>query len=105
MEEIFNKIIDIDKKAKDIVESEKNRKINIEEYIEKEFTAQKALLDAEFKNEIDQKKKMYDNNFEEVKQKINSNSQKEIEEIEKIYREQENDIIQNIINSIKKEED
>jgi len=104
LEEIFNKIIEIDEKAKGIVNSEKEKKLNNEEHIESEFGIKKVVLDMEFKDEIENQKKKYNEKFQEVKKQIDENVQKEMEELKKIYSLKENEIIRNIIDDIKKEE-
>lgn len=102
MEEIFNKIIEIDNNAKAITNLEKEKKQNIEEYIENQFGIKKVVLDMEFKDNIENEKKKYDNIFQEKKNEIDNKIKQEIEETEKIYKEKENEIIENIINIIKK---
>ena len=45
MEEILNKIIEIDNNAKAIIKEENDKRINIEEAIEEEFNTQKVVID------------------------------------------------------------
>ena len=104
MEEIFNKIIEIDEKAKGIVNIEKEKKINLEEHIESEFGIKKVVLDMEFKDEVENQKKKYNEKFQESKEQIDDNVQKEMEELKNIYSIKENEIIRNIIDDIKNEE-
>ena len=52
MEEILNKIIEIDNNAKAIIKEENDKRINIEEEIEEEFNTQKVVIDLEYKDEI-----------------------------------------------------
>lgn len=104
MEEIFNKIIEIDNNAKSITNMEKEKKLNIEEYIESEFGIKKVVLDMEFKDEIELQKRKYDEMFQEKKQEIDEKTKKEIEDVQTIYREKENEIIENIISNIKRGE-
>lgn len=104
MEEIFNKIIEIDNNAKSITNMEKEKKLNIEEYIESEFGIKKVVLDMEFKDEIELQKRKYDEMFQEKKQEIDEKTKKEIEDVQNIYREKENEIIENIISNIKRGE-
>ncbi len=104
MEEIFNKIIEIDEKAKGIVNIEKEKKINLEEHIESEFGIKKVVLDMEFKDEVENQKKKYNEKFQEAKEQIDDNVQKEMEELKNIYSIKENEIIRNIIDDIKNEE-
>ncbi len=102
MEEIFNKIIEIDKNAKEITNIEKEKKINMDEFIESEFGIKKVVIDMEFKDEIDFQKRKYDEMFQEKKQEIDQNVNEEIKKIEKKYSEKENEIIEKIITDIKK---
>jgi hypothetical protein len=104
LEEIFNKIIEIDEKAKGIVNIEKEKKINLEEHIESEFGIKKVVLDMEFKDEVENQKKKYNEKFQEAKEQIDDNVQKEMEELKNIYSIKENEIIRNIIDDIKNEE-
>jgi len=85
LEEIFNKIIEIDEKAKGIVNIEKEKKINLEEHIESEFGIKKVVLDMEFKDEVENQKKKYNEKFQEAKEQIDDNVQKEMEELKNIY--------------------
>lgn len=102
MEEIFNKIIEIDKNAKEITNIEKEKQLNIDEFIESEFGIKKVVIDMEFKDEIDLQKRKYDEMFQEKKQEIDKNVKEQIENIEKKYLEKENEIIEKIITDIKK---
>lgn len=102
MEEIFNKIIEIDNNAKAITNFEKEKKSNIEEYIESEFRTKKVVLDMEFKDNLEIQKKKYDDMLQEKKNEIDEKVKQEIKETEKIYKEKEAGIIENIINIIKK---
>lgn len=102
MEEIFNKIIEIDRNAKEITNIEKEKKLNMDEFIESEFGIKKVVLDMEFKDEIDLQKRKYDEMLDEKKQEINQNVNEEIYKIDRKYSEKENEIIEKIITDIKK---
>lgn len=102
MEEIFNKIIEIDKNAKEITNFEKEKKLNMDEFIESEFGIKKVVLDMEFKDEIDLQKRKYDEMFQEKKEQIDENVRNQIEDMQKKYSEREKEIIENIIANIKK---
>jgi formate dehydrogenase maturation protein FdhE len=105
MEEILNKIIEIDNKAKAIVYDEKEKKNNIEEFIESEFNTKKTVLDLEFKDSINKEKEKYDKLLQEKKIESDNLLRSQIEELEKKYRESEEEIIKNILSSIIKGED
>lgn len=102
LEEIFNKIIEIDRNAKEITNIEKEKKLNMDEFIESEFGIKKVVLDMEFKDEIDLQKRKYDEMLDEKKQEINQNVNEEIDKIDRKYSEKENEIIEKIITDIKK---
>lgn len=102
LEEIFNKIIEIDKNAKEITNFEKEKKLNMDEFIESEFGIKKVVLDMEFKDEIDLQKRKYDEMFQEKKEQIDENVRNQIEDMQKKYSEREKEIIENIIANIKK---
>lgn len=104
MEEILNKIIEIDNNAKAIVNEEKNKKENIEDIIEQEFKTQKTVIDLEYKDEINKKRNEKTAQLEERKREIDDNLQIEIDKIQKSYYENESEIIANILSSIKNKE-
>lgn len=101
MEEILNKIIEIDKNAKAIVKEENERKLNIEEVIEKEFDTAKVVLDLEFKDEITKRKDEKKFQLEQEKAKIDSKLQTQIDKLKNEYIGKEKQIVENIVNSIK----
>ena len=102
MEEILKKIIEIDNKAKAISFEEKKRKENFEEALQKEFNTQKEILDAEYKNEITKQQEIYEGLFEEKRKEINKEISNRISDIETHYRTNENRLVEDIVNSIKK---
>lgn len=102
MEEIFNKIIEIDNNAKSITNLEKEKKLNLDEYIESEFGIKKVVIDMEFKDDLEVQKKKYEEMFQEKKKEIDEKTKQEIEDVEKVYKEKESEIIENIITIIKR---
>ena len=102
LEEIFNKIIEIDKNAKEITNFEKEKKLNMDEFIESEFGIKKVVLDMEFKDEIELQKRKYDEMLQEEKLKIDEDVKNQIEDMQKKYSEKENEIIEKIITDLKK---
>ena len=103
MEEILKKIVEIDNNAKNIVKEEKEKTINIDEFIESEFNTKKALLDMQYRDEIARKASNYKMEAEEKKRQIEEEANEEIANIERNYHDHENDFLQFIINSIKEE--
>ena len=97
MEDILKEIIEIDKNAREIVKQEKDKKINIDDFIETEFRTKKAILDLEYKEEITKQKENYDKLFQKRKMEIDSQIHLKITEIERSYKNKEKDIIKNII--------
>lgn len=104
MEEIIKKIIEIDNNAKAIIKDESNKKQNIDEAIEEEFNTQKAVIDLEYKDEINKKKNEKNALFENKKNEINENLKLEINKIQNFYNENSEKIIASVVESIKNEE-
>lgn len=105
MEDILKEIIEIDKNSREIVKDEKEKKINIDDFIESEFRTKKAILDLEYKEEVIRQKEKYNKLFEERRTEIDKIVENKILELEKNYTDKEKDIIKHIINSIKNGED
>lgn len=105
MEDIFNKIIEIDEKSKEIVSSEKEKKQNIDEFIENEFNTKKVVLDMEFKEHIEAEKQKYEEMFMQKKEEIDEQVKTQIEDVEEKYKNIEKEIIRNFIDSVKNEEE
>ena len=103
MEEIINKLIDIDNNAKLIIREELKKKNNFEEFVESEFNTKKAIFDLQYKEEIDKDIKKYKNMFEQKKSQIEDSIKDERQKIDQSYKEQEEKIVSSIINKIKKE--
>lgn len=105
MEDILKEIIEIDKDARAIVQVEKEKKQNLDDFIESEFKTKKAILDLEYREEIVKQKEKYNKLFEQKKIEIDNRVKEKIEEVEKNWKAKEKDIIENIVNSIKNGED
>ena len=105
MQEIINKIIEIDNNAKSIIKQEKEKRDNFEDFVNSQFNTKKASLDLEYKDEINKKRQEYDNLFAQKKQSIENSVKEEISNIEKNYREIEEKIIIDIVNKIKNGEE
>ncbi len=104
MEEIINKIIDIDNNSKRIVEQELKKKNNIDDYIESEFNNEKIIIDIQYKKEIIKVQEKYKNMFEEKKNQIKDSINEEIKNIEKKYSEVEDKLVNDIVAKVIKEE-
>ena len=105
MEEILKKIIDIDNNAKKIIDFAEQNEKNIDEFIDAECNKKKSMLDMEYKIEIGNKTKKYQELLEKKKSEIDYITREKFEQIEKSYRENEENIINEIVNDIKKEEE
>lgn len=104
MEEILKQIIQIDKNAREIAKEEKYKKQNLDDFIENEYRTKKSVLDLEYKDEIEKQKNKYNKLLDQKKTEIENKVKKEISNIEVNYNKKENDIIKDIIKSIKAEE-
>ncbi len=100
MEEIINKLIDIDKMSKSIVNEQNIRKENIDDLIEMEIEKQKTQIDANFELKLKLKNEEISRRLEENKQRLLEKEKSEIEKIEKQYNDLKEQKINKIINEI-----
>ena len=105
MQEIINKIIEIDNNAKSIIKQEKEKKDNFEDFVNSQFNTKKAILDLEYKDEINKKQQEYSDMLAQKKENIINDVKQEISEIEKNYRQVEQNLIEDIVNRIKNGEE
>ncbi len=105
MEDILNKIIEIDKKARDVIDNEKDKKQNMEEYVENEFKIKKEIIEKEYKERLNKEKDKYNNMFETRKSELDEQLRSEVEKLTNSYKEKESQVIQDIIASIISEEE
>lgn len=103
MEEILSEIIEIDKNAKKIAKEEKDKKENIDNYIEEEYRTKKTVLDLEYKDELKKQKEKYETELENQKKEIEENTDKEINKIKSEQKLSLGAIIQSIIDKIEEE--
>ncbi len=94
----------MNKKAKEILEVEKNKKRILDETIKSEINSQKLVLDMETKDKIEKKKEELEEKLEEEKQNINDDINGKIGTIEFKFEEQEEGIINSIFEKLKKGE-
>ena len=104
MDNIINKIISIDEKAKEIISNQKYREENIEDIIKKDFNTKKAVLDLQYKDAINKEKEKYEKLVEEKTLEIDKRFNEQIREAQEKYNNYETKIKNNIINEIKNEE-
>lgn len=101
MEEILNRIIEIDNKSKEIVQNEKIRKMNIDDYIESEFEKRKAAFDLAYNEDIKYQKEKIQNRLKEEKDSIKSRIELEMNTIENRVKNEENNIVDEIVKKVK----
>lgn len=101
MEEIINKIVEIDNRAKAIINEQREKERNIDDSIDNEFKRIKKDIDATYRAEIEKENQKYESMLNEKKKEIDSNVRAQLENVGEHYREQERNIIDNIINNIK----
>ncbi len=100
-EELISKIIEIDKKAKEQIDKEKNKKENMKEFVEKEFAQKKQEIDGEYHIKIEFEKKKYAEKFLEEKKKIDEEIIKELEDVAQRYKDNEERMINESFEIIK----
>lgn len=101
LEDILKELIEIDKNARNIAQDEKNKKENIDKYIEEEYNTKKTVLDLEYKEEIEKEKQNYKQKFEEKKVIIQENTNKKLDEYKQKSDLIFNQCVQKIVNCIK----
>ena len=99
-EELINRIIEIDRKAKEQISKEKDKSINMSEYVENAFLQEKKKMDDEYKLKLDAEKKKYADMFLQEKKKIDEKMKNELDEIVQKYKENEERIINENFNKI-----
>lgn len=100
-EELINKIIEIDKEAREQIQKEKELSIHMQAYVEEEFAKEKKQMDDNYKKKLDLEKQKYADKFTEEKQKIDFKIKMELENIVKVYKENEQNIIEENFKKIK----
>ena len=101
-EKIIERIIEIDKKSKRIVEEERIRKGHIEDQAMEVFYVMKIELDKEYDEKISEVRKNLEEKFIEEKNKIDEVYKNDIENFSRVYKENEKRIIEKCVDEIKK---
>lgn len=101
MEEIINKIIEIDNKAKAISADEKNRNQKIDDFIEEEFNKEKNKLNKQYEEEMKNQSQKYNALFLEKKAEIDSEVNNKTFQINEKFKKDEKNIIKHIVSVIK----
>lgn len=103
MEEIINKLIDIDNMSKEIINEVEEKNLNIDELIENELDKQKSKIDAAINVKLKVKREGLDSKFKEFKSNLDIETNKKIEQINYEYqnlkKEKVEKIVTNIINN------
>ncbi len=102
LEEILKRIIEIDNKAKEITNEEKEKKAEIDNILQSEVNTGKAILDVEYKDEIKKIIDKLDRLFDEKKKEIDVKVNNQKIEIDNYFRYNEDKIISEILDNIKK---
>ncbi len=100
-EELINRIIEIDKKAKEQINKEKDKSFNMQRYVSEEFEQKKRAIDEEYKAKLDAEKRKYADMFLQEKKKIDEELKRELDEIAQKYKENEQRIIDENFERIK----
>lgn len=82
MEDVIAKIIEIDNNAKKITENIKKKEEDTEKYIQQEISIKQAVLESEYKKEIEEKQIKYNKELEKRKQIINQNTDIKIKQMQ-----------------------
>lgn len=100
MEEIINKLLDIDNKAKSIMLEYQEKKNNLDVYISEEIAKRKKEIDSQYKFRIDFHKDEYIRKLNEKKNIMNEIKDKGIEELKESYNIEKNRLAEDIIKMI-----
>lgn len=102
MEDVIAKIIEIDNNAKKITENIKKKEEDTEKYIQQEISIKQAVLESEYKKEIEEKQIKYNKELEKRKQIINQNTDIKIKQMQEKFNQKKEQIQMKIISDILK---
>ena len=97
MDEIINKLIDIDNTAKSIISEVENKKENLDDLIEERLRKGKDMIDSKFSTKLRFKENELKDRLEKEKEKIDVNLKIELDKLEEEYRLKKNIKIGNMI--------
>ena len=100
MEEIINKLIALDINAVGKVKDIKEKKENIETYVNEKLKVEKQKIDSKFLYKRKKTQEKYDLMFEDNKQELDKTKNEQIRKIEERYEQNKEDILEELINSI-----
>ncbi|MCL2859169.1 MAG: hypothetical protein FWF46_01080 [Oscillospiraceae bacterium] len=100
MEEIINKVIEIDTFAKNYIKSAEKRKINLEDYI----TQQKAFLKNQsetiLENDLKKEQNKIQSQVETKTKEIKAQEQQELDKLDNFLNQNKENLVQQIYNEI-----
>lgn len=100
MEEIINKLIDIDNMSKGIINKVEEKNLNIDELIENELDKQKTKIDVAINVKLKVKREELDSKFKEFKSNLDTQTNKKIEQINYEYQNFKKKKVENIVTNI-----
>ena len=100
MENIINKIIELDQNAKRKISTIKEKEENMETYINEKLKVEKEKIDNKYLYKKKNLQEKYDSNYEQRKLDLDEYKQKQIIQLQTKYEGEKKDILQKIINSI-----
>lgn len=100
MEEIINKLLGIDNKAKSVISEYESKMSNLDYYISEEISKRKKEIDSKYKFRIDFEKNEYNRKLKEKKSIMQEIKDKGIEELRTQYQKEKENLTKELVNSI-----
>ncbi len=100
MENILNKIIELDRQAKQKVFQAKEKEENIESYISKKIEEEKQTIDSKYLNKKKIIQEKYDEKLEKRKKEIDEENKKTIDKLHQMYENSKQQILGELLNEI-----
>lgn len=100
MNDVINRLINIDNAAKQIVKKEEIRQVNIDDLVLDELNQKKLEIDSDYEVRLKIKKERLDKSLDENKKKIESKIQSDISKMEAQYNRNKKEIVNNITSKI-----
>lgn len=100
MENIINKIIELDNNAKSKIKVIKEKEKNIETYINETLQIEKEKIDNRFAYKRKNMQEKYNVKFEQKKIELDKQKQKQITNLQTKYEQAKQDILEELLNSI-----
>lgn len=100
MDNILNKIIELDNTAKKRIMDIREKEENIETYISEEIEQEKAKIDSKYLFKRKKMQEKYDEMFEQKKQELDSEKEKQISLIKEKYEQEKGKILETVLNNI-----